>query len=44
MWRKILPIGKILINNSQQGNTGTDTPEAEATNRTGSLTCTVYTP
>ncbi|QOY95480.1 hypothetical protein IM543_06355 [Massilia sp. UMI-21] len=38
---KFLPVGKILINNSQQGNTGTDTPRAEPTNRTGSTACTV---
>ncbi|MEX5746348.1 hypothetical protein [Massilia sp. X63] len=40
---KFLPVGKILINNSQQGNTGTDTPRAKPTNRTGKRTCTVST-
>jgi hypothetical protein len=40
---KFLPVGKILINNSQQGNTGTDTPRAKPTNRTGNAACTVST-
>ncbi|MFL6672492.1 MAG: hypothetical protein ACJ8LG_04265 [Massilia sp.] len=39
---KNLPIGKMMINNSQQGKAGTYTQPAKAANRTGSINCTVF--